>query len=227
MLMMKNPKDLEFEPVHPKNVLLASVVHGISCLLRSHSGFKIKFLAKSILITPVVSFTAKMAKMAKIRRKKVEFTQSKFNHCVWLNIRRKTDRISTDSNNHSWVEFRPNWTLHTRPFLNEFRPFWRKTKLLNTKLKLDLVDVSLGLFLLATYGIWVKYCLSDEKNEKNYCWFSRFKPFMAKKHNLSDAGADVTQNLGHACSLALKRLENCIFGQLDAPHTQNFEIQFP
>jgi hypothetical protein len=31
--MMKKPKDLEFEPVHPKNVLLASVVHGISCLL--------------------------------------------------------------------------------------------------------------------------------------------------------------------------------------------------
>jgi hypothetical protein len=30
---MKKPKDLEFEPVHPKNVLLASVVHGISCLL--------------------------------------------------------------------------------------------------------------------------------------------------------------------------------------------------
>jgi hypothetical protein len=33
MLMMKKPKDLEFEPVHPKNVLLASVVHEISCLL--------------------------------------------------------------------------------------------------------------------------------------------------------------------------------------------------
>jgi hypothetical protein len=30
--MMKKPKNLEFEPVHPKNVLLASVVHGISCL---------------------------------------------------------------------------------------------------------------------------------------------------------------------------------------------------
>jgi hypothetical protein len=29
---MKKPKDLEFEPMHPKNVLLASVVHGISCL---------------------------------------------------------------------------------------------------------------------------------------------------------------------------------------------------
>jgi hypothetical protein len=28
MLMMKKPKNLEFEPVHPKNVLLASVVHG-------------------------------------------------------------------------------------------------------------------------------------------------------------------------------------------------------
>jgi hypothetical protein len=32
MLVMKKPKNLEFEPVHPKNVLLASVVHGISCL---------------------------------------------------------------------------------------------------------------------------------------------------------------------------------------------------
>jgi hypothetical protein len=32
MLMMQKPKNLEFEPVHPKNVLLASVVHGISCL---------------------------------------------------------------------------------------------------------------------------------------------------------------------------------------------------
>jgi hypothetical protein len=32
MLMMKKPKNLEFEPVHSKNVLLASVVHGISCL---------------------------------------------------------------------------------------------------------------------------------------------------------------------------------------------------
>jgi hypothetical protein len=29
---MKKPKNLGFEPVHPKNVLLASVVHGISCL---------------------------------------------------------------------------------------------------------------------------------------------------------------------------------------------------
>jgi hypothetical protein len=33
MLMMKKPRDLEFEPLHPKNVLLASVVHGISFLL--------------------------------------------------------------------------------------------------------------------------------------------------------------------------------------------------
>jgi hypothetical protein len=35
MLMMKKLKNLEFEPVHPKNVLLASVVHGISCLFDS------------------------------------------------------------------------------------------------------------------------------------------------------------------------------------------------
>jgi hypothetical protein len=35
MLMMKKPKNinLKFEPVHPKNVFLASVVHGITCLL--------------------------------------------------------------------------------------------------------------------------------------------------------------------------------------------------
>jgi hypothetical protein len=32
MLMIKKPKNLEFEPLHPKNVLLASVVYGISCL---------------------------------------------------------------------------------------------------------------------------------------------------------------------------------------------------
>jgi hypothetical protein len=31
MLMMKKPKNLEFEPMHPQNVLLASVVHEISC----------------------------------------------------------------------------------------------------------------------------------------------------------------------------------------------------
>jgi hypothetical protein len=29
----EKPKNLEFEPVPPKNVLLASVAHGISCLL--------------------------------------------------------------------------------------------------------------------------------------------------------------------------------------------------
>jgi hypothetical protein len=32
ILKMKKPKNLGFEPVHPKNLLLASVVHGISCL---------------------------------------------------------------------------------------------------------------------------------------------------------------------------------------------------
>jgi hypothetical protein len=35
MLMMKKTKNLEFEPVHPKNVLLASVVIGISCLFHA------------------------------------------------------------------------------------------------------------------------------------------------------------------------------------------------
>jgi hypothetical protein len=30
MLMIKKPKNLEFEPVHPKNVLLASVVHVVN-----------------------------------------------------------------------------------------------------------------------------------------------------------------------------------------------------
>jgi hypothetical protein len=33
-MMMKKHKNLEFEPLHPKNVLLASVVHGISCLFK-------------------------------------------------------------------------------------------------------------------------------------------------------------------------------------------------
>jgi hypothetical protein len=33
---MKKPKNLGFEPVHPKNVLLASVVHGISCLFENY-----------------------------------------------------------------------------------------------------------------------------------------------------------------------------------------------
>jgi hypothetical protein len=32
MLMMKNLKNFESEPLYPKNVLIASVVHGISCL---------------------------------------------------------------------------------------------------------------------------------------------------------------------------------------------------
>jgi hypothetical protein len=36
MLMMKKPKNLEFEPQHPKNVLLASVARAISCLLVSN-----------------------------------------------------------------------------------------------------------------------------------------------------------------------------------------------
>jgi hypothetical protein len=31
MLMMKKTKNLEFEPLLPKNVILASVVIGISC----------------------------------------------------------------------------------------------------------------------------------------------------------------------------------------------------
>jgi hypothetical protein len=38
MLMMKKPKNLELEPLHPKNVLLASVVHGISCLFEQKFG---------------------------------------------------------------------------------------------------------------------------------------------------------------------------------------------
>jgi hypothetical protein len=38
MLMMKKHKNLEFEPLHRKNVLLASVVHGISCLFTFYLG---------------------------------------------------------------------------------------------------------------------------------------------------------------------------------------------
>jgi hypothetical protein len=41
MLMMEQPKNLEFEPVHPKNVLLASVEHGIFCLLNLIRNFEI------------------------------------------------------------------------------------------------------------------------------------------------------------------------------------------
>jgi hypothetical protein len=40
MLMMKKPKNLEFEPLHPKNVLLAFMVHGISCLFRNFSAIQ-------------------------------------------------------------------------------------------------------------------------------------------------------------------------------------------
>jgi hypothetical protein len=37
---VKKLKNLKFEPPHPKYVLLASVVHGISCLFEIHlSGF--------------------------------------------------------------------------------------------------------------------------------------------------------------------------------------------
>jgi hypothetical protein len=36
ILKMKKPKNLGFEPVHPKTVLFASVVHGISCLFWSY-----------------------------------------------------------------------------------------------------------------------------------------------------------------------------------------------
>jgi hypothetical protein len=38
MLMMKKPQNLEFEPVHPKIVFLASVVHGISCISIIYNG---------------------------------------------------------------------------------------------------------------------------------------------------------------------------------------------
>jgi hypothetical protein len=34
----KKPMNLEFEPVHPKNVLLAPVVHGIFCLFTNLKG---------------------------------------------------------------------------------------------------------------------------------------------------------------------------------------------
>jgi hypothetical protein len=44
MLMMKKPKNLEFEPQHPKNVLLASVVRGISCLLGLKRPFHISYV---------------------------------------------------------------------------------------------------------------------------------------------------------------------------------------
>jgi hypothetical protein len=42
--MMKQTKKIEFEPVHPKNVLLASVAHGIFCLF---------FLVRCVVFTHV------------------------------------------------------------------------------------------------------------------------------------------------------------------------------
>jgi hypothetical protein len=47
MLMMKKHKNLEFEPLHPKNVLLASVVHGISCLFGKQIGTLVLMLEAS------------------------------------------------------------------------------------------------------------------------------------------------------------------------------------
>jgi hypothetical protein len=60
--MMKKPKNLEFEPGHPKNVLLASVVHGISCLFRFVFGtiktsFEINFYKN--LETPILRYVPK------------------------------------------------------------------------------------------------------------------------------------------------------------------------
>jgi hypothetical protein len=49
MLMMKKPKNLEFEPVHSKNVLLASVIHGISCLFFTDSDFSALSIDKFVL----------------------------------------------------------------------------------------------------------------------------------------------------------------------------------
>jgi hypothetical protein len=43
---MKKPKNLGFEPVHTKNVLLASVVHGISCFLSMFFHGLLKFLVE-------------------------------------------------------------------------------------------------------------------------------------------------------------------------------------
>jgi hypothetical protein len=46
MLVMKKYKNLEFEPLHPKNVLLASEVHGISCLFLVNLMFENNFYWK-------------------------------------------------------------------------------------------------------------------------------------------------------------------------------------
>jgi hypothetical protein len=45
---MKKSKNLEYEPVHQKNVLLAFVVHGISCLS------DINFMAENPCLNPKV-----------------------------------------------------------------------------------------------------------------------------------------------------------------------------
>jgi hypothetical protein len=66
-------------------------------------------------------------------------------------------------------------------------------------------------FLLATYGIWEgSFCFVSRKMKKNYCWFSRFRTFMAKnmiwaKKNFPSVTCRCrcrwTQNLCHAYSL--------------------------
>jgi hypothetical protein len=75
MLMMKKLKNFESEPLHPKNVLIASVGHGISCLLRfnmmkkstrptSASDFFI-FLDMKQLLSHFLYKTSKNLKLAK------------------------------------------------------------------------------------------------------------------------------------------------------------------
>jgi hypothetical protein len=88
-------------------------------------------------------------------------------------------------------------------------------------------------FLLATYGIWGKYWFTVEKNEKNLfikTCFERKKKFPS-----------VTRRCRCRCKTKFVsilqfppyKFESWIFGsqsllgQLDALHTQNFEIQVP
>jgi hypothetical protein len=78
---MKKPKNLGFEPVHPKNVLLASVVHGISCLFFHHS-----FFCK-YLYHPRASSLSVFG-MSVERRKKLHVPHNPMHHTssVWQSI---------------------------------------------------------------------------------------------------------------------------------------------
>jgi hypothetical protein len=81
MLMMKKPKDLEFEPVHPKNVLLASVVHGISCLLCHFYLPHMEFEGSIGFVSRKMIFFADFHLLGLFMVKKHDLSKKKFSVC--------------------------------------------------------------------------------------------------------------------------------------------------